>query len=105
MSDDAYEAYLERRRQETAAYEERNEQLKDAEARILAGLDQVRAQLGAADAITYRRLKELAERIAYSQYDFTVADAVLVGTWMLASAQSQTPEPGPEDLPTPGDFA
>lgn len=105
MSDDAYREYLERRRQEAAAHEARGEAIKDAEARILAGLDQVRAQLELGEAVTYRRLKELAERVAHSQYDFTLSDAYLVGAWMLASVQSQAPEPDADDLPTPGDFA
>jgi hypothetical protein len=97
VSDDAYQQYIEGRREDAAA-------LEDARRLILAGLEQVRKNLDLEGTVTYKRMKELAERIMMSQYDFTLADTYLVGTWMLSSAMSQAPDPEPGDLPKPGDF-
>jgi hypothetical protein len=98
VSDDAYEAYVNRRREDAAAMDE-------AGRLILAGLEQVRKTLDLEGAVTYKRMKELRDRILMSQFDFTLQDTYLVGTWMLSSAMSQAPVPPTRALPTPGDFA
>lgn len=66
---------------------------KDTVSRILAGLDQVRSELRVSwNEITWKRMREIAERVAITFPDFTVQESVLVGTWLLASAKRQIAE-------------
>lgn len=70
--------------------DEEVQEFKDTVARILAGLDQVRTQLDLDwQDVSWRRLREVAERVALLGHDFTVEEATLVGTWLLGSARHQ----------------
>jgi hypothetical protein len=66
------------------------QQYKDNRAVVLSALDQVRSGLDLTwREISYARMQELAERIIAIGYDFNVFDAMLVGTYLGASARSQ----------------
>lgn len=70
--------------------EQEVQEFKDTVSRILAGLDQVRSQLDVNwQDITWKRMREIAERVALMGFDFSVEEAILIGTWLIGSAKSQ----------------
>jgi hypothetical protein len=79
------------------------QQFKDTVSRILAGMDQVRSQLDLKwQEVSWKRMRELAERVALMGYDFTVEESVLIGTWMLGSARHQIVQ-AEQSLPDDGE--
>lgn len=66
---------------------------KDTVARILAGFEQVRETLDLSwQEVNWKRMRELAERVAMLGFDFKVEEALLIGTWLLGSARQQIQE-------------
>lgn len=71
---------------------------KDRHAVILAGLEQVRKTMGLTwQEVSWKRMSELVDRILALGYDFSVAESMLIGSWMAASARSQMDERNRED--------
>jgi hypothetical protein len=63
---------------------------EDIVSSILAGFEQVRGGLGISwHELPWKRMRELAERLAQLGFDFTVQDSYLIGTYLLSSAREQ----------------
>lgn len=74
--------------------EEQAQQLRDAKTAILAGLDQMRSQMRSQpimpwNAVSWKRMAVLAERLAVETVDYTAEEGLLVGSWMAASSRTQ----------------
>lgn len=70
--------------------EEQAQQLRDVSASVLAGLDQARSELRMPwSTVSWKRMKQLADRLAVETVDYTAAEGLLVGTWMAASSRTQ----------------
>lgn len=66
------------------------QRVRDAASLILSGLDQARAELQMPyHAVTYKRMRELSERLAIETVDYSPYEGLLVGTWMAGSSRTQ----------------
>lgn len=72
------------------ADEDVQKQVRDVAATILAGLDQARSEMNMPwTAVSWKRMKELSQRMALETVDYTPYEGLLIGTWMAASSRSQ----------------
>lgn len=73
--------------------DEVQQRLRDVAALILSGLDQSREALGyKMGTVPWKRMGQLADRIAIETADWTAAEGQLIGHWLYASSRAQLAE-------------